>query len=245
MDNFIKVLCSGSKGNSILISFEENTYIIDIGISLRKFKNKLGENFNYDDVTMFITHDHGDHSKGLTQYLKHHNPSVYGSNYVASKYRGVKVINEKLELNNICIEPLFLSHDSEDTQGYIFYLGDYKVVIVSDTGYLSDINLGKMRDCDVLLLESNHDVNMLMEGKYNWLLKNRVVGDYGHLSNYQFGTYCNSIVTNNTKYVVALHLSEENNCASKVQEILDDVNVEAKYIATQQEGAETIYLNWR
>ncbi len=245
MDNFIKVLCSGSKGNSIIICFEGSTYIIDIGISLRKFKKRLGEEFNYDDVNIFITHDHSDHSRGLIQYLKHHTPNVYGSRYVASKYNRVNVINENIEVNNVRIEPLFLSHDSEDTQGYIFYLGDYKVVIVSDTGYLSDININKMKDCDVLLLESNHDVNMLMEGKYSWTLKNRVVGDYGHLSNYQFGSYCKNVVTDKTKYIVALHLSEENNCVSKVQETLDEIDVETKYIATQHDGAAAIYLNWR
>ncbi len=244
MADFIKVLYSGSKGNSTLICFNEHYYLIDIGVSFRKFKNNINEEI-MESLSVLITHDHSDHTKGLKQLLKHNNCDVYGSSSLKNTYEETIVVNDKVTINDIEVEPIFLSHDCVNTMGYILYLGDYKVAIVSDTGYLSDVNLNKLYDSDVLLLEANHDVNMLMGGKYSWQLKNRIVGDYGHLSNYQFNSYCKNLITDRTKYVVAIHLSEENNDAKIVMDILEQLKVENKYVADQERGANIIYLNWR
>ncbi len=245
MMDFIKVLFSGSKGNTILISYNDNIYLIDIGVSYKRLLQSIGDSVKLDNASIFITHTHGDHVKGLLQLQKRASINIYGSASLAKKYCNVNIIDDSLEINDIKVEVLNLSHDCSDTLGYILYLGDYKVVVVSDTGYISDYNLHKMHGPCVLLLEANHDVEMLMNGKYTWPLKNRILGDYGHLSNRQFKNYVKNVATNDTKYLVALHLSEENNCEQIVEEELENIDVEHKYVATQEHGADIIYLNWR
>ncbi len=241
----IKVLCSGSKGNSTVLNYNGHSYIIDIGVSYKKFCNLSEELVDMDNLSVFITHTHSDHIKGLKQFQKFNNNTVYGSSVLIRDYDNVEVLTKKTKINDIYVEPLFLSHDCDDTLGYIFYLGDYKVVIVSDTGYLSDSNLELMTNPDVLLLESNHDVDLLMGGRYSWPLKNRVIGDRGHLSNLQFMSYVNSIRGNNTKHVVALHLSEENNDYNIVDTILCGLDVNNCHIASQSDGSDIIKLDWK
>lgn len=241
----VKVLSSGSKGNSTVIKYNGYNYVIDIGVSYKKFCDLSDDIVDFDNTSLFISHTHSDHVKGLKQFQKRNDCVVYGSSVLLGDYDNVEVLTKKTKVNDIYVEPLFLSHDCAETLGYIFYLDDYKVVIVSDTGYLSDSNLDLMSNPDVLLLESNHDVDMLMSGSYSWPLKNRVIGDRGHLSNLQFMSYVNSIKGENTKHVVALHLSEENNDAAIVNNILKSLNINNYHIAYQNGGSDIIKLDWK
>ncbi|MFV0424702.1 MAG: MBL fold metallo-hydrolase [Bacilli bacterium] len=243
--DLIKVLCSGSKGNSTIIKFNNHSYIVDIGVSYKKFCELSDEYLDLDATTLFVTHTHSDHIKGVFQFCKRNCSMVYGASVLLDKNIDVNVITKKTKINDIYVEPLFLSHDCRETLGYIFYLGKYKVVIVSDTGYLSERNLELMNNPDVLLLEANHDVDMLMGGSYSWPLKNRVIGDVGHLSNIQFKSYVKTIKGDNTKYLVALHLSEENNNPVIVDKVMNELNIDNYSIAFQNGGSKVIKLNWK
>ncbi len=243
--DLVRVLSSGSKGNCTIIKYKQKTYIIDIGISYKMFKEKCGDLFDFDECSLFISHTHSDHIKGLKVFCKNHQARIFGSSMLLEHCDSTNVITKKTMVDDIYVEPLFLSHDCKETLGYIFYLGDYKIVIVSDTGYLSSKNIGLMSNPDILLLESNHDVDMLMSGSYSWPLKKRVVGDTGHLSNAQFMSYANNIIGESTKYVVALHLSEENNCPTIVEEVMQNIKVDNCYVASQSMGCNIIKLNWR
>lgn len=243
--DLVKVLCSGSKGNCTVINYNNHSYIIDMGVTYKKFQELSDELIDCNNATLFITHTHSDHIKGVKVFSKNNKCDIYGSTQLFDNDIDAINITKRVKVNDVEVEPLFLSHDCKDTLGYIFYAGKYKIVIVSDTGYLSEQNLKSMFNPDVLLLEANHDVDMLMGGRYNWSLKKRVISDKGHLSNTQFISYVNNIVGENTKHVVALHLSEENNCESKVACIMDDISVDNKQVATQSSGCNVITLNWR
>lgn len=241
----IKVLCSGSKGNSTLIKYKGNTYIIDIGVTCKKFMSLVDEYSDLENTSVFISHTHSDHIKGLKVFSKNSRAKIYGSSSLMNQGYDVEIITKKIQVNDIYVEPLFLSHDCSETLGYIFYLGAYKIVYVSDTGFLSDTNLELMKNPDVLMLEANHDVDMLMSGSYSWPLKKRVVGDSGHLSNIQFKSYVKNIIGENTKHLVALHLSEENNDYAIVDKMMRDLDVDNCQVATQEQGCNAIKLNWR
>ncbi len=245
MADFIKVLCSGSKGNSTILVVDSTKIIIDAGVSRRKLLHKLSElNIEIDDTHILITHHHSDHIKGLNQITKKDVVKLYGSKELLN-YHDVCVVSDKFSIDDISIEVLPLSHDAAHTQGYIFWFKDYKITYISDSGYLSESILEKITNSDVLLLESNHDVDLLKNGSYRWELKKRVLSDYGHLSNYQFKSYVNQVCSEKTKYLVALHLSGENNCQNIVSEMLDTISVSNCFIATQEEGCETIFLDWK
>lgn len=246
MADFIKILRSGSKGNCCVMSLSGNTFIIDIGISRKVLLQELEElNLDLDDSHIFITHHHGDHTKGLEQVIKHNCADFYGSSEIACRYNKINVIDDCVDIKGVSVEVVKLSHDAKETLGYIFKTKDYKIVLISDTGYISDTNLKMIYNPDVLLLESNHDVDMLMSGKYSWHLKNRVISDYGHLSNLQFQNYCKHIVGDNTEYLVALHLSEENNCPEIVKDVLMNIDVCNCLVARQDCGCHKIELDWK
>ncbi|MFV0499850.1 MAG: MBL fold metallo-hydrolase [Bacilli bacterium] len=243
--DLVKVLCSGSKGNSTIIKYNGHTYIIDLGISYKMFSELAKDFVDFEKLSLFITHTHTDHVKGVKRFLKKHPCNIYGSKNIYELENEVVEISNVTQVNDIRVETLNLSHDCSNTVGYIFYVGEYKIVIVSDTGYLSNKNLESMSGADVILLESNHDVDLLMQGNYNWNLKQRIVGDKGHLSNLQFKTYVNAIKSENTKHLVALHLSADNNKFDIVSDILKGTEIDNCDIARQDIGSKVIKLNWK
>lgn len=243
--DLVKVLCSGSKGNCTVIKYNNHSYVIDMGVTYKKFLELSDDLVDCNNATVFITHSHSDHIKGINVFSKNNKCQIYGSSHLLEKGIDAININKRININDIEVEPIFLSHDCKDTLGYVFYVGKYKIVVASDTGYLSESNLKTMDNPDVLLLEANHDVDMLMGGSYSWPLKKRVISDTGHLSNTQFLSYVSNIVGDNTKHVVALHLSEENNDPRIVETLLDETSIDNTQVASQLSGSSVITLNWR
>ncbi len=244
--DFIKVLFSGSKGNSTIFALGNTKIIIDAGVSRKRLIHALEEqNLTIDDSHILVTHHHSDHIKGLKQIVRKDSINLYGTTEIRERFYDTNVISNDFTIDDITVEILKVSHDAKDTLGYIVNYNNYKIVLISDTGYLSEKNLEKIANPDVLLLESNHDVDLLMNGSYSWPLKNRVLSDYGHLSNFQFKTYVNRVIGSNTKYLVALHLSEENNCHKIVSEMLDEIAVNNCMIAKQDCGCDLIKLDWK
>ncbi len=244
--DFIKVLFSGSKGNSALFVLGNTKIIIDAGVSRKRLCGALEDlNLNINGANILVTHHHSDHIKGLKQILKKDNVNLYGSKEICDRLENTIELTDILLIDDVEIEVINLSHDANLTFGYILSYNDYKIVYISDTGYLSEKNLSKIKNPDILLLESNHDVNMLMNGSYSWDLKNRVISDYGHLSNIQFKTYVNKVKGDNTRYLVALHLSEDNNSVDIVNEMFIKMDVVNCFVASQTCGCETIKLDWK
>ncbi len=241
----ITVLGSGSKGNSTLVEIKNTKILIDVGFSYRVLKEKLNT-INVDPLTIdyiLITHDHSDHIYGLKTYLKNYKPFVYISKKIADqffdfKYENIIYLEDELKINNILITTLETSHDATDSCGYLITYKDESLVYITDTGYINVKVLNKIKNKTYYIFESNHDIDMLINGKYPQYLKQRIWGDKGHLSNDLAGSYLSKLVGDNTKKIVLAHLSEENNtpeiALNTVNKILKDSNIKKEVITASQ-----------
>ena len=196
----LKVLASGSKGNSSLIICDDTKILIDIGLSYSRIKSHLEiNNIKIEEITaLLITHSHSDHIKGLKTFLKETSIKVYIPEEMYDELKEVLpkerciFINDCFNINNVNIELIHTSHDTDFSVGYIFEYKNRTLVHVTDTGYINRKYLKKMEDKNVYLIESNHDETMLMDGPYPRFLKERVISDRGHLSNKTTAGYlCN------------------------------------------------------
>ena len=213
----IVVLASGSKGNSTYIEYNGTKILIDIGISSLALSKKLktiGVKCEELDAVL-ITHTHTDHISGLKTFTKKYNVPIYISEAMLKDLdfdiKNIEYIYESvLFIKYIEVMIIKTSHDVTDSNGYIVK-GDKEVVYITDTGYINRKYFRTLKNKDVYIFESNHDIEMLMNGKYPYHIKTRILGDKGHLSNKDSSYYLSKLVGINTKYVVLAHLSEENN----------------------------------
>ncbi len=247
----LKVFASGSKGNSSLIICDDTKLLIDIGISYSRVKSHLeANNIKIEEITgLLITHSHSDHIKGLKTFLKETSIKVY---IPEAMYEELKdylpkerciFIQDNFNINDVDIELIHTSHDTDFSVGYILEYQKRTLVYVTDTGYINRKYLKKMEDKNVYLIESNHDEAMLMDGPYPRFLKERVISDRGHLSNKTTAGYLKKITTKNTKCVILAHISEKNNTKDlayqESEEALKDKNIKL-LIAEQDEESELI-----
>ncbi len=245
----IKVLASGSKGNSTYIETTQSKILIDMGINYLTLQTKLKE----IDVSpeqldaIFITHTHTDHIKGLASLVKKMNIPVYASTLVTQELRktipenNLHIISREDTFQDLEIETVPLSHDVEGTIGYIIKNNDEKLIYITDTGYVNERYFKKLNNATIYIIESNHDEEMLMNGPYPYYLKQRVVGDSGHLSNHTTAEYLTSWLGAKTKYVVLAHLSENNNTPelayNTIHEAFVKNNIEVPIIIAEQRVA--------
>ncbi len=214
------ILGSGSKGNSTLLIENNMKILIDVGFSYPKMKMLL-EKYNVlpsEIDAILITHTHKDHIVGLSSFIKKNNVKVYANEILYRELESILLednlilVEDSFNIGNLCITTIKTSHDSNGSVGFIIESNDKSIVYVTDTGYLNQRNLKKIVNKDLYIMESNHDVEMLMNGPYPYILKQRVLSDKGHLSNELAGTYLRNIIGINTKKIVLAHLSETNNC---------------------------------
>ena len=242
----ISVLASGSKGNCTYIASNSTKILIDVGMTNLYIEKKLillGINPN-DINFIFITHTHTDHIAGLKVFLKKHHPKVFLTqdmyNELSDILSDYEILEDKIILNDLEIDYFKTSHDT-DSVGYIIKNNDKEVVYVTDTGYINVKNLKKINNKDLYIFESNHDIEMLMNNpNYPYQIKQRILGDKGHLSNIQCHEYLKKIIGNKTKYIVLAHLSEQNNDPQIALNNLSDIENIKIMIAKQNESTELI-----
>lgn len=246
-----KSLASGSKGNCSIVICSNTKIIIDIGISYLKLKRKLESSGM--DISEFsillITHSHSDHIKGLSSIIKHTNIKLGMTKEMYKEFEDIIPINriiflqDKNILNDVGIDLIHTSHDTPCSYGYIINYNNKSLVYITDTGYINRKNLQLIKGKEIYLIESNHDEELLMNGRYPHFLKQRVLSDKGHLSNKATAEYLNKLVDNNTKYILLAHLSEENNkeelALTETKEKLSGKNIEIM-IARQEEESPLI-----
>ena len=251
----IKVLASGSKGNSTYIENNNTKILIDAGINyqtIQKELQKINEDINNIDA-IIISHIHSDHLKGLKSIIKHKIIPVYIRKELKNEIKKIideeyiNIIDEYFKINDLYIEILHVSHDVPNF-GFIINNLNNSVVYITDTGYINKKNIEKTKNKTIYIIEANHNEKMLMEGKYPYILKQRVLSDEGHLSNRYTGRYLNTVIGTNTKYIILAHLSENNNtnelAYKEVKEELQDKNFNNKniLIAQQKNGSEMVSI---
>ena len=239
------VLSSGSKGNSTYLEVNNHKYLIDIGVNFLYLSKTLKEiGVDPQEIEgVFITHIHEDHIQGLKKFLHEVNPVVYLTKTIYD--------NLNLEMENIVfldeesfdfVDTIKLSHDTPECLGYIFNSNNKSLVYITDTGYINQKYFDKLSNKTAYILESNHDVDMLMNSSKPYFLKMRILGDVGHISNKDCLYYLKNFVGKDTKYIVLAHLSEDNNLEELALNNIKEIQVENKLAARQNKRIEVIEL---
>lgn len=224
----VSVLSSGSKGNTTYIETDNAKILIDIGNTSKYVKEKL-EGYGvdpYDINAILITHTHVDHIKGLKVFAKKYNVPVYFTKIMHETLdyidNFVYIDENEFDIKDIHVNTIKTSHDAPDSRGYIISNNDKTIVYITDTGYINEKYFDVLKNRNVYIMESNHDVEMLTNGRYPFNLRQRILSDKGHLSNYDSSKYLSIFVGNKTKYIFLAHLSEENNTEELAYETLAD-----------------------
>ena len=217
----VHVLASGSKGNAIFMNLGETKILVDAGISARRIQKGLAElGVAVEDLdAIFITHEHRDHVSGLpTLTKKYHLPvyakhSTWGALYCKEQIpdRCKIELEDSMDIRQVKVEPFLLSHDAVEPVGYNLYYHDTKYSVATDLGFVTPTVRDALSLTDILVLESNHDYDMLKSGSYPWSLKRRIMSNKGHLSNQDAGWTLARLDRKNKTRVLLAHLSQENN----------------------------------
>lgn len=225
----VSVLASGSKGNSTLITTDRVKILIDAGKNQKYLENKLNQiNLSLKDIDyILITHTHADHTSSLKTIVKSYKPKIiltelmYQDLDYLKNYENIIFLTDNLELEDLVIDNIKTSHDTSDSRGYIITQGNSSIVQITDTGYLNQKYFKKLQNKTIYIFESNHNIEMLMHGRYPKWLKARVSSDVGHLSNESSAFYLTKLIGENTKEIILAHLSEENNTPELALETLN------------------------
>lgn len=217
-------LRSGSRGNASLVSGGKTKLLVDCGVSGKSVTSALADVDVYpEDISAIaVTHEHIDHIAGIGVMMRRYHIPVWANAATwAAMESQVGKIDKSLvnifdndssfEIGEIGVKPFSIPHDAADPVGYSFVCGDEKVAVATDIGELKKDLFEAIRGSKTVLLESNHDVNMLEVGKYPPQLKRRIRGKLGHLSNDDAGRAAEFLVRLGTERIILGHLSEENN----------------------------------
>ena len=215
----ISPLFSGSRGNCALVQTDECKLLLDAGYHYKQIVSRLAEfDVSLADIDgIVITHEHSDHISALPYLTRGLNTRVYApkeiSDYVSQRSycSDVAAIAGSFEIRDVTIDIYSCSHDARACLGYRFTSGGQSVASVTDTGCINDLLIDFLSPCKGILLESNHDVGMLKNGSYPYLLKQRILSDFGHLSNEQTAQVIARLKGSCVKEIVLAHLSEQNN----------------------------------
>jgi Metal-dependent hydrolases of the beta-lactamase superfamily I len=219
-------IASGSSGNCIYVGSNQTNLLVDAGVSAKRIENGLnGIDIMPDTIQgILITHEHSDHVQGLGILARRYHIPIYATYETARAIQSIKSLgeipeelfqfihpNEAFTINDIEIEPFSTSHDASNPVCYTMQSEGNKVGLATDLGKYDDYILNKLDSSEILFIEANHDVNMLMVGKYPYYLKQRILGDRGHLSNETSADLISKLIHPNMKHILLAHLSKENN----------------------------------
>ncbi|MBR5597280.1 MAG: MBL fold metallo-hydrolase [Lachnospiraceae bacterium] len=219
-------IASGSSGNCIYVGTDATHLLVDVGISGKKTEcglNSIGKTL-HDIDGILITHEHSDHICGLGVLSRKFQIPIYATKKTIEAIQmttSVGKINQELFVpicadesfwvKDILVDPMHTSHDAVEPVAYRFKYGNKKAAIATDLGTYNDYTVECLKGMDLLFLEANHDVNMLQVGPYPYKLKQRILGDRGHLSNELSGRLLKRIIHKDLQGVILGHLSKDNN----------------------------------
>jgi phosphoribosyl 1,2-cyclic phosphodiesterase len=223
------VLASGSSGNAVLVTSGETSLLVDAGVSALQIRKRL-EAFerSVDEIdAVLLTHEHTDHVRGLDVFLRRHRAAPVWTTHgtwsridVRSDSGGELSSGPTVRFGALSVTPVATSHDAAEPLAYVFDDGDHSAAVCTDTGIVTPLLEQRLQGCELLLLETNHDKDMLRHGPYPWSLKQRIDSRTGHLSNHQSCEAIDRVGSSVLKAVVGMHLSAENNCPNLVCDTL-------------------------
>ena len=244
------VLASGSSGNAALLATENTRILVDAGLSMRELRRRLaavGEEIGGIDAIL-VTHEHSDHVAGLPVLARSRDvrAAVYLTHLAAPAIDWGETQPARLEsfqagasfqIGDIEVQSFGIPHDAIDPVGFCFAAQGVRIGVVTDLGYIPASVKFHLRRTDLLLLESNHDLDMLKVGPYPWSVKQRVMSRVGHLSNLGMSEYLMEDLDSSTSNLVLGHLSEQNNHPAIVRMIATQV-LERRGLTTRLSIAE-------
>ncbi len=213
----------------MLVTSGNTSVLVDAGVSALQIRLRL-EAFDRspDDIdAILLTHEHSDHVRGLDVFLRRHREAPVWTTHgtwskidVHSNGGGELSSGKTVRFGSLNVTPVATSHDAAEPLAYVFDDGDHSAAVCTDTGIVTPLLEQRLQGCELLLLETNHDKDMLRHGPYPWPLKQRIDSRTGHLANHQSCEAIDRVGSKVLKAVVGMHLSAENNCPNLVCENL-------------------------
>jgi len=227
-----RVLGSGSRGNATIIDSGNTRVLVDNGFALKELEQRAASvAFSLDSLdAILITHEHGDHIKGVGPLARRYELPVYATHGTlrtgkCGKLKScheIKPHGETFVIGDMQVKPVPVPHDANEPCQFVFSANKLKLGILTDLGHITPVITEAFRQLDMLLLECNHDTQMLADGPYPPALQARVGGNHGHLNNFQAMSLLKEIHTDSLQQLVLGHLSEKNNHPDKVSEMLHE-----------------------
>jgi phosphoribosyl 1,2-cyclic phosphodiesterase len=224
MSLHFSVLASGSTGNAIYVETEEHSFLVDAGFSGKQMEGLFDQiDRKMDNLSgILVTHEHSDHIKGIGVLARKYKLPIYANEKTWSAMEGLIGeiptdlrftfgIESVKSFGSLDIESFGVSHDAAEPMFYVFHQQGRKLVVITDTGYVSDRMKGIISNADYYVFESNHDVQMLRMGRYPWSVKRRILSDVGHVSNEDAAIAMSEVAGDKTKGFYLAHLSLDNN----------------------------------
>lgn len=217
-------LSSGSAGNAVFLDSGRRRFLVDVGFSGKQTEyllSRIGQRARDIDYIL-VTHEHGDHTKGVGILSRKYDLPILANakTWLAMKNRIGKIkpknmivfeTDKAFQIEDTVILPLHTHHDAADSVAFVFETGGRKISVMTDTGRVDRTMQEAIKGSDAYYLESNHDVPMLLNGPYPEDLKQRILSNYGHLSNVDAGRLLGDVLEARGEHVILAHLSEENN----------------------------------
>ena len=220
-------LGSGSSGNAMLIQSEETTVMLDCGFSCKETIKRLQQLEVEPQAidAIVVTHEHQDHLGGVGVFSRRYQTPVWMSYGTAQVKRVGKLFqthilspHRSFAINDLDLEPFPVPHDANEPVQYVFKANSKRLGVFTDAGHVTPHIRAVLADLDALVIESNHDLDLLNNGSYSPSLKKRVAGPYGHLNNHQSAELAFGIYHSNLQHLITAHLSQENNTPEHVAE---------------------------
>jgi len=248
----VVVLGSGSRGNAVVVESQGRRILLDAGFSCRMLEQRMaGAGIDAASLeAVVLTHEHGDHVRGVDRLARKHRLPVYATAGTLDHTSGLSAQARKQchtvasgrpqEVAGFEIEPFTIPHDASEPVGFVVSAPDgCRLGLAGDIGSRSRLAWGRLVELDVLVLETNHDLTMLRDGPYPWVLKQRVAGRHGHLSNHDAAEGLPELLCDRLRWVVLYHLSQTNNrpelAAEEILETLAREGSRAAVAVTDQD----------
>jgi phosphoribosyl 1,2-cyclic phosphodiesterase len=246
-------LGSGSRGNATLVEWAAGSLLIDCGFSVRETESRLqrlGKQAQ-ELSAILVTHEHGDHIKGVAALARRYRlpvymtPGTYHSRNLG-ELPDLRLIRgyTPFELNGLAVTPVAVPHDAREPAQFVFEYAGRRLGILTDLGSITPHVESCYQGCDAMVLEANHDPAMLASGSYPYSLKQRVGGQWGHLSNHQAAGFLQRLDTARLQHLVVAHISQQNNTLALAQTALAPVTADIRQVtfACQNQGFDWLAL---